>query len=189
MAAARAVRSLAVLAVLLVVAVAAVGAYVVVTREEPPPPVAPERTLLWSIPADDLATIGIALPRRELAETWVVGPDRRWRFDRPDGPRVDPKRWGDGIVLLLDNPVAERTIAQAAGPEDLAAFGLVRPSMIVDLTTVDGTGVRAFVGDATPDGGARYVAVGGVTVVHTIDATWYAVMERLVADPPVLDAR
>lgn len=173
------------LAVLLAVVV---GAYLYVTRPVPPAPTQ-ARVLLWNVPAEELSTIAIALPRLDREEIWAVGSDGRWRFDRPDGPRVDPARWGDGIVLLLDNPPAERTIAEGPGPEDLAAFGLVTPSMTVDLTTTEGETVRAIVGDATPDGSAWYVSADNLATVHTIDATWYTVMERLVIEPPVLRQR
>ena len=91
---------------------------------------------------------------------------------------------GRGIPLLLSSPKAERLIAAAATPEQLASYGLLRPRMTVDLVLTGDRRIGIEVGDPTPGGDAYYVRVSAHTDVYTVHETWFAVLERLVLDPP-----
>ena len=70
----------------------------------------------------------------EATTSWVKYEDRYWYFDQTAGPKVNLKRWGGGIPLLLSGPGAERLIADNASEKQLGIFGLLEPSMKVDLT-------------------------------------------------------
>lgn len=151
-----------------------------------PKPAAPReaRPFVWSVEMSDLARIQIDLPRRNLSEAFKTGADRHWYFAEPDGPQVDIKRWGGGIPLLLSGPGANRLIAETPAEDELAAFGLDRPQMILQLQLKDGTELRIHIGDATPDGVSYYTKQAHRTEIFTVDATWFAVIERLARDPP-----
>jgi len=165
------------------VVIAAGLVFLMVSRDEPPPKEEP-RPLLWSVAAEDLEMIAISLPLQERSEVWFVGNDKRWHFDEPGGAGVNPERWGDGIALLLDNPAAERLIAGDATSEQLGIFGLAAPQMEITLGARNADPLRAEVGDATPDGQAYYVRVGGGTEVYSIHHSWFDVLKRLVLEPP-----
>lgn len=151
---------------------------------------APEpRTFVWSFDFTKLQRIAIELPEAGKSDAWVKHEDNAWYFDRPDGSQVDQKRWGGGIPLILSGPGADRLIASDATSEQLAMYGLLAPRMIIVITTEDGEKLEVVVGDQTPNHKASYVAVSGANKVFSVDSTWYAVLERLVLDPPYPRAR
>jgi Domain of unknown function (DUF4340) len=173
-------RSIAAMAVIL----AALWAVYLLTG---PPADAPEeapRPALWSAQADDLVAVTIALPSAGKEGAWIKGANGDWYDQKRDGRNVDVRRWGGGIPLLLSGPKAERLIAAAPAPEQLAAYGLLRPRMTVDLVLKGEQRIGVEVGDPTPDGSAYYVRVAARPQVYTVHATWFGVLERLVLDPP-----
>lgn len=173
-------RTIIILAAVLVV----LGAVFFVTSRPKPPPAAEERPYVWQVDMDELATIAISIPPEGRRKAWVQHEDQYWYFDEPDGPRVDVKRWGGGIPLILSGPAANRRIAEQADDTTLKLYGLADPRMQITLGLKDGTGLSIDAGDRTPDGLAYYVMLTDARDVYTVDATWYGVLERLVLDPP-----
>jgi hypothetical protein len=172
-------RSIGVMAVIL----AALFAVYVLTG---PPADVPEdapRPELWSAPMDDLVALTIVLPAAGKEGAWLKGADGAW-YGKADGRKVDARRWGGGIPLLLSGPQAERLITAAATPEQLASYGLLRPRMTVDLLLEGGRRIGIDVGDPTPAGSAYYVRLASQPEVYTVHETWFEVLERLVLDPP-----
>jgi hypothetical protein len=164
--------------------VVALGAvYLVTSRPAPAPQPAP-RTFVWSVAFDEPRAIGISLPRADKSQAWVIHEDKYWYFDAPQGPRVDMKRWGGGIPLLLSGPGAERVISRDATDAQLATYGLANPRMRIRLDLKNGRVIEAEVGDAVPAGGACYIRLAGSREVYTVDRTWYDVLARLVLEPP-----
>jgi hypothetical protein len=157
--------------------------YVVISRPEPEPRVAP-RPPIWSVEMDELETVAIDLPSAGKSEAWVRRADRDWYFDRPNGPKVDARRWGGGIPLLLSGPRAERLIAAGATADQLRIYGFDTPRMTVDLVLENGTVIAVEIGEPTPDGSAYYVRLAGSTDVYSVHRTWFAELDRLVLDPP-----
>ncbi len=126
----------------------------------------------------------ISLPQQDMSESFVKHEDKYWYFDNPPGPKVDMKRWGGGIPLLLSGPGLNRIIEKYATEERLAAFGFTQPQMEIVLTLENEDIIDIEVGDSTPDGGAYYIRLADLTGVATVDYTWYDVLERLVLEPP-----
>ena len=157
--------------------------YFVASRPQPVTPKEP-RPFVWSVEMSDLTRIQVDLPRRDLSVAFKIGSDRYWYFTDPDGPQVDLKRWGGGITLLMSGPGANRLIAESPTGGELATFGLDRPNMIVHLQLKDGTLLEIHIGDATPDGVSYYTKQSHRTEVFTVDATWFAIIERLATEPP-----
>ena len=112
------------IAILTVGLVAAGVLYYFTSQTEIPPPAKP-RHFVWDVEMEELAKMAISLPPLGKKETWVKHDDRYWYFDKPGGPKVNMKRWGGGIPLLLSGPGAERLIADNASDEKLGIFGLV----------------------------------------------------------------
>ena len=107
--------------------------YYFTSQTEPPPPTKP-RPFVWDVDMEELAKMVISLPAQGKREAWVKHKDRYWYFDQPGGQKVNMKRWGGGIPLLLSGPGAERLITENSDEKKLEIFGLIEPRMKIDLT-------------------------------------------------------
>ena len=155
------------------------------TPDEPPPFTPEPRPLVWDVDMNDLQQIVISLPTQGKSEAFVKHADRLWYFDEPDGPRVDPNRWGGGIPLILSGPEADRFIEANTTEERLAAFGFKpQPVMAIVLTMSNGSTMEIEVGISTLGDVARYVRLANSSKVYTVDALWHDVLARLVTEPP-----
>ncbi len=173
-------RNTLVLAAILV----GLAAYFYVSRiPEPTPPVEP-MPYAWLVSDEELQNIVVRLPHEGKSEAFVKHADRFWYFDDPPGPKVDMKRWGGGIPLILSGPGAKRIIAEDATEEKLTEFGLTQPQMELTLTLENEDIIEVSVGDSTPDGGTYYVKTQYSNNVYLVDYSWYDVLERLVKEPP-----
>lgn len=166
----------------------AVGVYA--TQQPPAPaPSGEARQHIWAVDMMALNSISVRLPRTGNSGSWVKRGDERWYFNTADASPVDEKRWGGGIPLLLSSPGAERLIVRDPTAQQLTAYGLSQPRMLISLGLEDGKKIDAEVGDANPDGETYYIRLVGADAVHAIDHTWYAVIERLVLSPPYPENR
>jgi FKBP-type peptidyl-prolyl cis-trans isomerase len=136
---------------------------------------------------EELAKMAIRLPSRGKNEAWVKHEDRYWYFDQPDGLKVNMKRWGGGIPLLLSGPGAERLITENSDEKQLEIFGLIEPRMKIDLTLENRKVIQIDVGDSTLDAQGFYVRLRQSKAIYTVHESWYHVLERLVLDPPYPD--
>ena len=169
----------------LLVIFVALGVYFLFFRPVPPPEPPPEpRYFVWRVDIEDLQHMVISLPQQDMSESFVKHEDKYWYFDNPPGPKVDMKRWGGGIPLLLSGPGVNRIIEEDVTEERLAAFGFTQPRMEIILTLENEDIIDIEIGDSTPDGGAYYIRHADSTGVATVDYTWYDVLERLVLEPP-----
>jgi hypothetical protein len=163
----------------------ALGTLFLISRRQPEPdPQAESRSFIWSVAMEDLNRLAINLPSEGKSETWVKHQDRYWYFDQPNGPKVNMKRWGGGIPLLLSGPGAERLITTEATDKQLETFGLKNPKMTVELILENKDSINIEIGDRTLDGQTYYIKQLNSKTVYTVDYTWYDVLERLVLDPP-----
>ena len=162
----------------------ALGVYFYISsRPKPEPPPEP-RPFVWSVEMEDLKAMAIDLPHEGKSETCVKHEDKYWYFDQPNGPKVNMKRWGGGIALLLSGPGAERPITDNATDEQIETYGLKDPKMKIDLTLENEDTVNIEVGDSTLDGQAYYIKLVNSKDIYTVHYTWYEVLERLVLEPP-----
>jgi len=174
------------LGTIIVMAVILVGlgvVYFITSRPEPPAPVEP-RYYVWDVEMDELKEMAISLPPKNMSETWIKHEDKYWYFDEPDGPKVDMKRWGGGVPLLLSGPGANRLLSRETTDEQIGIYGLDDPDMRIDLVLENGESINIEVGDATLDRQNYYIRLAGSRNVYTVDYTWHDVLERLVLDPP-----
>jgi hypothetical protein len=133
---------------------------------------------------EDLNRLAITLPSEGKSQAWVKHEDRYWYFDQPNGPKVNMKRWGGGIPLLLSGPGAERLITSEATDKQLEIYGLKNPKMKVELILDNEETINIEIGDRTLNGQTYYIKQLNSKAVYTVDYTWYDVLERLVLDPP-----
>ncbi len=168
----------------MVVVVAALGAVFYFTTRPKPAPAVEARPYVWLVDMLELAKMTISLPPQGKSESWVKHQDEYWYFDAPQGPKVNMKRWGGGIPLILSGPASNRRIVAGATDEQLSSYGLPNPRMRISLTLKTGQTINIIVGDGTPDQQAHYIKLADSREVFTVDATWYDVLERLVLEPP-----
>ena len=176
-------RSILVLTVML----AASGILYYFTSQTKPPPPNKPRHFVWDVDMEELAKMAISLPLQGKREAWVKHVDRFWYFDQPEGPKVNMKRWGGGIPLLLSGPGAERLIVDNASEKQLEIFGLIEPRMKIDLTLENRKTIQIDVGDSTPDVKGFYVKLRQSKAIYTVHESWVHVLERLVLEPPYPD--
>ena len=139
---------------IMVVVLIALGAvFFVFGRSKPIPPKEP-RQFVWQVEMNDLKIMAISLPREGKREAWIKHEDKYWYFDELNGPRVNMKRWGGGIPLLLSGPGAKRLIAKNATKVQLRIYGLDNPQMHIELMLENKDIIAVNVGDKSPDGQA-----------------------------------
>ena len=171
--------------ILIMVAILIVLGVVFYISSRPEPVPRPEpRPFVWSVEMEDLARMAISLPEKGKSDSWVKHEDRYWYFDQPNGTKVNMKRWGGGIPLLLSGPGAERLISGAATQEQLEMYGFNPPQMEMALTLRNGDTLKIQIGSRTLDGRTYYIKLLDSETIYTVDHTWYDVLERLVLDPP-----
>lgn len=171
--------------ILLVVLLALGGYFYYSSRPQPVPQPAPQ-VFVWLFEMEELQRVEMQLPQENLNQAFIKEADRSWSFDDAQRAKVDMKRWGGGIPLLLSGPAAARVIATNATAEKLAEFGLTQPQMKIILTLESGKIMDIIVGHSTPDGTNYYVQAPGSNDVALVDYTWYGVLERLIKDPPFI---
>jgi hypothetical protein len=175
------VRAILIMAAVMV----ALGAVFLVTSRPKPAPTEKPRPFVWSVEMEELKTMAISLPREGKSEAWVKHADQYWYFDKPAGSKVNMKRWGGGVPLLLSGPGANRLITEKVTDKQMEMYGLANPRMRIALTLENGKALAIEVGDSTPDGSAYYIKLADSKAVYTVDYTWYGVLEGLVLDPPL----
>jgi len=162
----------------------ALGVVFLISSRPKTEPQAEPRPFVWSVEMGDLKAMAINLPHEEKSEAWVKHEDQYWYFDKPEGPKVNMKRWGGGIPLLLSGPGADRLIADNATDEQLGMYGLKDPKMKIDLVLENEDTIHIEIGDRTLDGQAYYIKMIDSTTVFTVDYTWHDVLRGLVLEPP-----
>jgi hypothetical protein len=141
----------------------------------------PDPPFFYTLAPEDLRVIEIQTG--ELSTSWSLREDiRRWFFDDLEEIPADLFRWG-GITQLLGGPRTQRVLRQDI--DDPALYGLDAPSSSITVTLRDGTQVKLYLGDRTPDEENHYAQVEGFPQLVLVDATWGAVLERLVTEPPL----
>ena len=143
----------------------------------------PQPPFFYTIAPDDLRVIEIHAG--DLVASWSLREGtRRWYFDDlPDIP-ADLYRWG-GITQLLGGPRTQRVLSAEIGDE--SQYGLDAPTASIAVTLRDGSQVKMFLGDRTPNGQNHYARLEGFPQLVLVDATWGEVLARLVTEPPVPD--
>ena len=135
----------------------------------------------YTLSPDDLRVIEI----RSGAQSTIWNyreENNRWYFDDLNDVPADLYRWG-GITQLLGGPRTQRVLAPKI--DDPSLYGLDAPSASIKVTLRDGTEVKLFLGDRTPDEENHYARIEGFPQLVLVSATWGGVLERLVTEPPL----
>lgn len=137
-----------------------------------------EITYFYRISSGDITNISITNNSQNFS--WHL-EDNVWYFDNMNGIPTDAYRWG-GIIDLLQGPQLYRTISENI--DDKAKYGLDDPQTEISIFLDSGDKRTLFIGNETPDLTNNYAYLEGDERLVMVDATWKAVLTRLVEDPP-----
>ena len=131
------------------------------SKESKADPNAPPKIV--EIPTDQVQQVEIV----KGAETTTVkrGADGKWEIAVPKPFRADQDA-ASTLVGTFNSLASERLIEEKAS--DLAAFGLNRPSLTVNVTRKDGKKTQLLLGDETPTSGGVFAKVEGDPRVFTL---------------------
>ena len=138
----------------LLVLVGALGAYLYL-YEVPQAQKEGKKDKLVTVDKDAITGLGLVYPDREID---LRKGDKGWRLAKPVDAPAD-----EATVKSVLNTVADAEVQKTLDevPQDLASFGLDKPTVTVRLTLKDGTQLPALaVGKNTAIGGKTYVRKG-----------------------------
>src|SRR5579862_5320458 len=134
------------------------GGYVVVSNYFSRPEAA--KTAL-EVKAEDLATIDLKYPNRELM--LERHPGQPWEITRPKGVKADQNAANNLARAIAGCEITKTVVEQ---PDTLAPFGLDKPQVTVTVTTTAGKTLPSIeVGKVTPVGFSAYIKYAGKPAV------------------------
>lgn len=103
-----------------------------------------------------------------------------WRMEQPKDSPTDPVRIGDalGSIAHLE---ATRVFTNVA---DLAAYGLITPTIEARVTMSDTTQYVLQIGDETPEQSGYYALKGGDKQVYLVSTSVFQTLTDYIDNPP-----
>jgi hypothetical protein len=139
------------------------------------------RVSIFSFEVEDVVLLEVRDKVTDQTVTVRRGVGELWRMTEPFAAEADDTRV-EGLLSRLSRLESTRVIE---GEEiDLEAFGLVEPSLEVELGLEDGESQVLLVGVQNPAGYSHYVRRQGQEVVYLVGSSTTGDLERLIAVPP-----
>jgi hypothetical protein len=135
----------------------------------------------YTIPETDIVRLDIGSPTGVMAFE-LDQENNYWIFGGDETMPVDRQRW-NGITTLLGGPRSQRELESSFG--DPSLYGLETPDTSVTIGLKDGSFVRLFLGDETPDRSGNYARIEGFPQLVLVSSAWGEVLNGLIADPPI----
>ena len=134
----------------------------------------------YTLPGDSIARVDIESPAGTMAFE-LDEVENYWIFAGDPTMPVDRARW-NGVTTLLGGPRSQRELEASFGNPSL--YGLETPDTIVTIGLKDGSSVRLFLGDETPDRAGNYAQLEGFPQLVLVSSAWGEVLNGLIANPP-----
>jgi hypothetical protein len=172
----------------LVVVFAALAVYVLVVQvpkdnaSSATPTVAPTAYLWPTLRADQVKAVHVVDRVLHKQTDLVKDASGSWSLTSP-GPQPASQVLAASNVSALMTLATDGTITTAT---DLSAFGVLSPTLTVEVDMADGTSLKAAVGDKTPTGSDYYTLRAGETQVVLLSTAAQGTLESLVTTPPVV---
>ena len=135
----------------------------------------------YTIPETDIVRLDIDSPTGVMAFE-LDQKNNYWIFAGDETMPVDRQRW-NGVTTLLGGPRSQRELESSFG--DPSLYGLETPDTSVTIGLKDGSFVRLFLGDETPDRSGNYARIEGFPQLVLVSSAWGEVLNGLIADPPI----
>src|SRR5579859_1823964 len=172
----------------LVVVFAALAVYVLVVQvpkdnaSSATPTVVATSFLKPTLRADQVKAVHVVDRVQGKQVDLVKDASGSWSLTNP-GPQPASQVLAASNVSALMTLATDGTITTAT---DLSAFGVLSPTLTVEVDMADGTSLKAAVGDKTPTGSDYYTLRAGETQVVLLSTAAQGTLESLVTTPPVV---
>jgi len=139
-------------------------------------------TYLWTIRADQVIGVHVVDRVTNKAMDLVKDAGGVWSLVKP-GPQPAEQSLAASDASSLTTLQVDGTITTAT---DLAAFGVLSPTLTVEVDLSDGTKQKVAVGDKAPTGSDYYALREGETQVVLLSSAAQGTLAGLVTNPPVV---
>ncbi len=171
--------------VILVVVLVALGAYVYfgeMNGGQPAPATpTPSAATLWDYPADSIARLEVHDLQTQEEARLAKDAGGAWQIEAPVSDAADSTRL-NSLTGRLAKITTSRVITNP--PADLAPFGLVTHTMLVDVGLTGNQTVTLQVGDKNPQGFSYYVQKKDDPAIYLITSSLIDDLRRLITEPP-----
>ena len=137
---------------------------------------------LWTVRADQINGVHVVDHVSGQGMDLVKDTAGTWSLVRP-GPQPAEQSLAASDVSGLMTLAVDGTITTAT---DLASFGVLSPTLTVEVDLADGTKLKAAVGNKSPTGTDYYVLREGETQVVLLSSSAQGTLASLVTTPPVV---
>jgi len=137
---------------------------------------------LWTVKADQINGVHVVNHVSGQGLDLVKETAGTWSLVRP-GPQPAEQSLAASDASGLMTLAVDGTITTAT---DLASFGVLSPTLTVEVDLSDGTKLKAAVGNKSPTGTDYYVLREGETQVVLLSTAAQSTLANLVTTPPVV---
>lgn len=153
-------------------------------NQTPTPGLAPAGRVWESLQADQILNVRIG----DLAQGRSVAFGRTaatasWAVTEPESRPADQVTAASNAASLAN--LTYQSILTSTG--DLSAFGVLSPTHVIEINLVDGSTLKASVGDKVPTGDNYYVTRGGDSSVMVINGATLEQFWGWLDRPPYLE--
>jgi hypothetical protein len=142
----------------------------------------PATTYLWTLQASQITGVHVTDHTAAKSMDLVLDASGTWSLVNP-GPQPADQSLAASDVDGLQTLTTDGTITTAT---DLAAFGVLSPTLTVEVDLADGTKLKAAVGDKAPTGTDYYALRDGETQVVLLSSAAQGTLTSLLSAPPVV---
>jgi Domain of unknown function (DUF4340) len=137
---------------------------------------------LWTVQADQINGVHVVDHVSGQAMDLLKDAAGTWSLVQP-GPQPAEQSLAASDVSGLMTLAVDGTITTST---DLGSFGVLSPTMTVEVDLSDGTKLKAAVGNKSPTGTDYYVLRAGETQVVLLSTAAQGTLASLVTTPPVV---
>jgi hypothetical protein len=146
----------------------------------PVPTSVPGSGMLFQTTADQIAGVWIEDMAAKSTVAFSKDAQGNWQVTAPEARPADPVR-AAGEAAQFANLLVSTTITE---PTDLKPFGVLSPTYTLGVKLVDGTELKASVGDKTPTGSGYYIVRNGESNVVVVSTGAIEGLASLLTAPP-----
>ena len=146
----------------------------------PAPTPVPGSGMLFQTTADKIGGVWIEDMAANQTVAFSKDAQGNWQVTSPEARPADPVQ-AAGRAAQFANLFVSTTITETT---DLKPFGVFSPTYTLGVTLVDGTELKASVGDKTPTSSGYYVLRSGESNVVVVNTSAIDGLTALLATPP-----
>ncbi len=146
----------------------------------PTPTTSAEPTTLWSLDTANVLSFSVVDNVNKVTFSAAVDANGTWVITQPEPGEADQTQLSS-LASSLGALYVNRTITETT---DLGEFGLLSPDYTLEVTQIDGSVVKASVGQKNPAGTSYYVLRSGEANAILVSSFSLDTFLGLPAQPP-----